>query len=862
MSTQFRIRNPGNHIERRVHASVTTFVLFACLGFACAAAAQNTEIPQGGVRPGDDLLVVDCMLPGQVRQLGTMRTYLTARRPIKTTARDCAIRGGEYVAYDRANYATALKVWLPRAKAGNAQAQVNVGDIFAKGMGLPPDYQAAAVWYRRAAEQGSSVAAIDLGALYEQGQGVPKNPKEALKWYRRGAGLPDAIIMDTKTVQQNQQQMAQVRQENQRLRQQLEKARSDLEKTRKKLLRRESELQVQRKKLADARNRVELRLRSATSAGDTAKARKLKDELDARQQELDERDSQLASLRSEIARVASVAASRQEQIAKLVEEKNNTADTLRAQVNRNQKEADYLQAQLDQAQLQLQQTRERLERQAASSTTAQTSASKSKQQVTALMQRLDDAHGELLHVTALLDRTTSALDQEHSHVDKLRRQLEQERASSGRNEGEMQRLQAELAQRAQDNARRESDLASLSKQLAAVQRQEREYRGQLAKLEQEREAAKNATTTVAATSPPIIEMLDPRVLTTRGAPAETVLRSAVSTRQLVGKVTAAAGLMSLTVNDESHKVGQSGLFRADIPITGARTPVTVVAVDRKGNLSTLSFDIVRQQPPAKVASSALEPSPPQTTGVDLGSYYALIIGNDDYRKLPKLQTAVADAKAVEKVLRTKYGFNTKLLLNATRYQILSALNELREKLTDKDNLVIYYAGHGELDRKNARGNWLPVDAGPDNTANWISNTAITDILNVMNAREILVVADSCYSGALTRSALGRLRSGMSLQEKQRWMRLMVKKRSRTVLTSGGDQPVLDSAGGAHSVFAAAFLKVLRNNKGVLEGARLYGEIAKRMREALRDVPFNQVPEYAPLKFAGHEGGDFFFVPRA
>lgn len=61
--------------------------------------------------------------------------YLTARRPIKTTAGDCEIRGGEYVAYDRANYASALKVWLPQAQQGDAEAQVIVGEIYEKGLG-------------------------------------------------------------------------------------------------------------------------------------------------------------------------------------------------------------------------------------------------------------------------------------------------------------------------------------------------------------------------------------------------------------------------------------------------------------------------------------------------------------------------------------------------------------------------------------------------------------------------------------------------------------------------------------------------------------------------------------------------------
>src|SRR3989304_2411895 len=85
----------------------------------------------------------------QSPRLGAQLTFLTARRAIKTSTRDCEIRGGEYVAFDRSNYATALKIWLPLAKEGDASAQTYVGEIFEKGLGVPPDHAAAAERDRR-----------------------------------------------------------------------------------------------------------------------------------------------------------------------------------------------------------------------------------------------------------------------------------------------------------------------------------------------------------------------------------------------------------------------------------------------------------------------------------------------------------------------------------------------------------------------------------------------------------------------------------------------------------------------------------------------------------------------------------------
>ena len=58
-----------------------------------------------------DTARVDCLLPGQIRRLGTNLTYVTPRRKIKTTARDCDIRGGESADLERAGYATAVEIW-------------------------------------------------------------------------------------------------------------------------------------------------------------------------------------------------------------------------------------------------------------------------------------------------------------------------------------------------------------------------------------------------------------------------------------------------------------------------------------------------------------------------------------------------------------------------------------------------------------------------------------------------------------------------------------------------------------------------------------------------------------------------------
>jgi uncharacterized caspase-like protein len=239
----------------------------------------------------------------------------------------------------------------------------------------------------------------------------------------------------------------------------------------------------------------------------------------------------------------------------------------------------------------------------------------------------------------------------------------------------------------------------------------------------------------------------------------------------------------------------------------------------------------------------------------------LIIGNIDYGKLSKLKTAVNDAKKVAEILHDKYGFNTKMLLNASREDIIRALDKFRTTLTENDNLLIYYAGHGFLDTKNNRGYWQPVDADPDSIANWIPNEAITDMLNIMSAKKVLIIADSCYSGSLTRGVVAQLESAKSDAVRFSWIEELSKGKARMVLTSGELKPVLDAGGGGHSVFAKVLLDVLESNDEVIEGDRLHQQINALVVYESEKYGLTQIPQYAANTQAGHESGDFLFVPK-
>lgn len=236
-----------------------------------------------------------------------------------------------------------------------------------------------------------------------------------------------------------------------------------------------------------------------------------------------------------------------------------------------------------------------------------------------------------------------------------------------------------------------------------------------------------------------------------------------------------------------------------------------------------------------------------------GRYYALVIGNNAYTSIPKLKTAEADAREVAALLKDSYGFETRLLLNATRQQIMAAFTSYRRELTPDANLLVYYAGHGINDKDADKAYWLPVDATLDDQSNWIIADEITTALKVIPAKHVLVISDSCYSGTLTRGL------GESLPrptEREQFLQRMAAGRSRTLMASGGNEPVSDGGGGGHSIFAGALLRGLREmDKGQFTAAELF---RSHVEESVAGRA-NQTPEYNPLRNSGHESGDFIFV---
>ena len=735
----------------------------------------------------EDFEIVDCLLSAQIRRLGKHLTFLGARRPIRTTGRDCAIRGGEYVAYDRANYATALKIWLPLAEQGDPEAQTYVGEIYEKGLGHSPNYAVAANWYQRAAEQGYATAQVSLGQLYERGLGVPKDMLAALDLYRQASGLGEAFeILSAAELQTLQGQVDQSQrnaetrgQQVEALEQELREARTELQKRRNEAEAERRSLELDRRELAEQRESLRAQRLEAEHGG--------RDEQSEQARQVDtqhaEREAVLARRSDELERrIAEISAREAEHGQKVAAE--------RALIQAAQRELQVAQRDLAEQRGKLDIEVRQLELQRADEQATHTRLVEMQQaELQKLHATLEDREAELARRSDELDRRIaeiSAREAEH------RQQTIAGRASIQAAQREFQVAQRELAERRanfdtevrQLELQRERLANDHSSQSRLVEAQQAEFREQHAALEERKaELARRS------------DELDRRIAEIESRAKE--------------------------IDDKQDKFAQLNL---------------------------------QSHPNESFGEEEL---------ISYGDYYALVIGNSKYQfsqDIPTLKSPRSDAEAISALLEQKYDYIVVSLIDANRDQILGALNTLRETLREEDNLLIYYAGHGILDEGNGRGYWLPVDAEPyPQTAKWISADDITDILNSMRAKHVLVVADSCYSGSLTTTNNSPLGLGVPQEERFYWLKTIANKPARMALTSGNLSPVLDGGGGQHSIFAMALLEVLGTNNRVMEGWRVYLRVSARVSDVAQIYGLRQVPTYGPIKSEKYAGGDFLFV---
>ncbi len=763
---------------------------------------------------GNAFDVVDCLIPGQVRRLGRQMIYMTPRRPVRATVEDCVIRGGEYVSYDRADYNTSLDIWKKAADIGNVEAQYYVAVLYEQGNAGNPDYALAAQWYEKAAEQGHRQAAMNLGSLYDQGLGVPQDPQLAFTWMTKASGLkrPSLTNLLNRSVVQQLQSLkntVKVReQEIDVLQSSLTQTQEEKTQLQKSLEKEQSEAQAERDRMAlleKQYQQLEVGLKKANK------------QIPERERQIQQYLGELEALEKELAQrrqEGENAKSDREYLVLLEKQYQQLEADLRIAEKKNpeqQREIQQYQGELQGLEKELNQKRQEEEK-----------AKSLEANYRVLQGKLTELEGVNAQELSLKQQREEEFKQVKEQLDSSRQQLVQQ----------------------------ETEMAELTQQIETL----------------ESSASLNANLPPGedlGLNGPSIQIIDPPMITTRGVKVASGRREVYlppdSSRSITGRVIAPAGLWELRVNGLVTSLNKEGVFTYELPKlrTQERSiSVDIMAVDiqNKRTISSLSIlsDKTLMTSQGSLASSAKKP---------FGQYYALVIGNNNYQQWEPLQNAIADAEAVGQLLGTQYGFNVKFLKNASRTDILKTLNDYRKLLTERDNLLIYYAGHGFWEKNINRGYWIPVEADLEDNSNWILLPTVTDLLQLMSAKHILVVADSCFAGKLTRSGLAQLRPGLTGEARMDLLKTLAEKRVRTAMTSGGLSPVLDSGGGGHSIFTKAFLDVLEENTEILETERIFLAIRNRVMRAAQRLNTEQIPTYAPVSMAGHESlGDFIFVP--
>jgi len=330
------------------------------------------------------------------------------------------------------------------------------------------------------------------------------------------------------------------------------------------------------------------------------------------------------------------------------------------------------------------------------------------------------------------------------------------------------------------------------------------------------------------TEPPTVRLIEPL---TRGM--KIISQEKVHLKILA---TDENGVRNVLVNSNTASKLNETTFEYDLVGAGGATNVAIVAIDNANNRTLVTYEL------ESITSSL--------NGLSIGNYYALIIAVNDYEdpNITQLQNPLTDAQKLVGVLSQSYTFDSdkiEYLKNPTRSEIISTFTRLRTSISDNDNILIFYAGHGYWDNDIKQGYWLPRDASKDNRANWISNADVRDNIRGLKSKHTLLISDACFGGGIfkTRSAFSV--SPPSIQE-------VYKLPSRKAMTSGTLTEVPDE-----SVFLKYLVKRLEeNSEKYLTAEKLFVSFKDAVINNSRDVP-----QFGEIQDAGDEGGDFVFIKK-
>ncbi|HLO00968.1 MAG TPA: tetratricopeptide repeat protein [Pyrinomonadaceae bacterium] len=254
--------------------------------------------------------------------------------------------------------------------------------------------------------------------------------------------------------------------------------------------------------------------------------------------------------------------------------------------------------------------------------------------------------------------------------------------------------------------------------------------------------------------------------------------------------------------------------------------------------------------------TALSRSPAIRKGKD----FALLIAGNTYDQWPSLPNPVTDATAIEDELKNYYGFETKLVTNPTKAEIVAALKVYKNevKYGDDDQLFIFIAGHGTYVDDFREGYIVAKNSLKDDpdASTYLSHSQLRNIIDQIPCKHIFLVIDACFGGTFDEKIArrgGPEEDGYAEVTNREFIYRKMQFETRQFLTSGGKEYVSDGRAGQHSPFARKFLEALRSyggSSGILTITRILSYVER------------VTPEPRRGEWGGNEpGSDFIFVAR-
>lgn len=234
----------------------------------------------------------------------------------------------------------------------------------------------------------------------------------------------------------------------------------------------------------------------------------------------------------------------------------------------------------------------------------------------------------------------------------------------------------------------------------------------------------------------------------------------------------------------------------------------------------------------------------------MGKNYLFVIAIDKYLnpKITPLNNSVLDAENFSEILTQKYSFEiiTDGLYDehATRKNIIEKLNSLSYSVSQDDNLIIYFAGHGELNPLTQKGYWVPYDSS-NSISDFVPNSTIIDILAGIDVKHLLLIIDSCFSG----SFLSQNRSNPNFHYQK-----LYNSKSRWVISSGRNEKVSDGSPGVGSPFSIILNAFLQKH---IDSTFSVAELAVALSKSVGSIS-KQQPLFGFVGELGHENGQFVF----